>query len=74
VRPRRGQLRQPLAQDVLELVGRLPRPAVDDEDVEREAVEGVEGVRLADVEVEVALGGEMVFWRERKERERGGKM
>ena len=69
VRPRRGQLRQPLAQDVLELVGRLPRPAVDDEDVEREAVEGVEGVRLADVEVEVALGGEMVFWRERKERE-----
>ena len=74
VRPRRGQLRQPLAQDVLELVGRLPRPAVDDEDVEREAVEGVEGVRLADVEVEVALGGERVFWRERKERERGGKM
>ena len=49
VGPRGRQLRQPLGQDVLELVGGLSCPAVDDEDVEGEAVEGVEGVGLADV-------------------------
>ena len=55
VGPRRRQLRQPLGQNVFQFIRRLAGPAVDDEDVEREAVERVEGVRLADVEVEVAL-------------------
>lgn len=55
VGPGGRELREPLRKHVLELVRGLARPAVDDEDVEREAVERVEGVGLADVEVEVAL-------------------
>ena len=51
----RRQLLQPPAQHLLQLLSAAPRPAVDHKHVQREAVLGVEGVRLADVQPQVAL-------------------
>ena len=53
----RRQLLQPPRQHVLQLLGAAARPAVDHKHVQAEAVLGVEGVRLADVEPQVALRG-----------------
>lgn len=52
---RRRQLLQPPAEHLLQLLCAAARPAVDHKHVQREAVLGVEGVRLADVQPKVAL-------------------
>lgn len=52
---RRWQLLQPPAQHLLQLLCAAARPAVDHKHIQREAVLGVEGVRLADVQPKVAL-------------------